>query len=163
MVKHLKQGYSLIELTIVVGLISILSIAISAIVLSTIVSSSRIKAQVRIRQTGDYAVGQLQTIIRNSREVSLCETASNSLLLLNEDGEETQLFLEGDQIASNSGVYLTPDDTAVTNFVLTCLPSDEAPELIRLSFTLGRAETGNLRTSENPSENFTTSVELRNR
>ncbi len=121
-----KKGYSLIELTIVVGLLSILSITISAIVLTTISSSSRIRNKVRVRQIGDYAVGQIETMIRNAREVLSCDSNNNLLILSNNDSNQTQIYLEGDQIASNSGVALTPDDITITNYDLTCLPSDSS-------------------------------------
>lgn len=157
-----KSGYSLIELTIVVGLISILSIAISAIVLTTTINSNRIKTQVRVRQTGDFAIGQIETIIRNSLNIVSCDSSGETVTLKNPDNQTTQLYFSLERIASNSGTYLTPADTQVSSFNVTCLPSDSSPQLVQVTFNLGRSDDTNQRSLENPVHTFSTSAEPRN-
>lgn len=162
MVLIMKKGYSLIELTIVVALISILSITISAIVLTTIVNSNRIRNQVKLRQAGDFALGQIGTLIRNSRHVLACDSVGSVITLENTDGGTTSFMLEGTQIASNSGVYLTPSDLETTNFSITCLPSDSEIRLVNIGFTLELPGGDEGKAAENPTASFATSAEVKN-
>lgn len=161
---HIYKGYSLVELVIVVGLVSVLSITISAIVLTTIVNGTRLRNEVRIRQTGDYAVGQIETIIRNSLKVTACNSATNTVTISGPDHLATTISLSATQIASSSAAtqYLTPTDTVTTLFDINCLPTDTDPSLINISFTLGKVGGASLKTIENVTENFSTSVQVRN-
>lgn len=163
----MKKGYSLVELTISIGLISLLTLSISIIVLSSIVSSHRLRTLVHVRQVGDYTIGQLERLVRNARSLESCDSIAHTLSLTNQDGNLTNILFDGDtsRIASSSAsqsFYLTPTDLSVSDFSLTCQPSDDFPELINVSFTLENALTPNARTIENPSIDFSTSIELRN-
>lgn len=161
-----KAGFSLVELTIVVGLVALLAVAISSIVLVTIIQTTRVRNQIRTRQVGDYTIGQLQTMIRNAREVVACDSTANALEIGNPDGDTT-LFIEetvglATAIASNSGQYLTTQDTTTNStFDLECLPSDTTPNLVKVSFDLQKIDGGE-RATENPAIHYETSVEIRN-
>lgn len=169
-----NKGYSLIELTIVVGLTSILAIAIAAIMMSSLLSSTRIRTAIKVRQTGDQALSQLQQLIRNARAVDLCvsddPTPENDYLIVTgQDGNQTTIETEEIatgyyRIASSSAIttyYLNTDDTPASAFNLTCLPSDAAPTLVRVSFTLTNSASS-ARPFENPNIIFETSAALRN-
>lgn len=163
--KNLSQGYSIIELTIVVGLLSILSITISAVVLSTIVNSTRLKNQIRIRQTGDFAIGQIATMIRNAKNIESCDESLDTISIRNPDNRISTLSLGGtNQIASSSAttVYMTPTDILSSNFEIICLPSTSEPQLVKISFTLEKSAVIQGKTIEMPKENFTLSAEIRN-
>ena len=162
-----KHGYSLIELTIVVGLVSLLAVAVSAIVFSTIVSSSRIKNLVLIRQSGDYAQGQIQTIVRNAKSVSSCDSTNDSLSFIGPDGYTTTISLDTDvaRIASVSAAYagyLTPADLEIPSFNITCSPNDSAPELVYLDFSIKKANNDGARSSEDPVLSFKSAIQFRN-
>jgi type II secretory pathway pseudopilin PulG len=161
-----KRGFSIIELTVVIGLIGLLAIAMAAIMLTTIVSSNRIRMLTKIKQSGDYAVTQLQSLIRNARGITLCNSLENTSTLINQDGGETIILLEEDdddvnRIASNSGSYLTPSDLLLTNYTLTCTPSDDQPNLITIGFDLSPLNTS-VKSTENATLHFAVSAELRN-
>lgn len=161
-----SKGFSVIELTVVIGLLSILSLAISAIMLSTIVSSNRVRTLTKIKQAGDYALNQLQSLTRNARGVIACDSGLNTVTLLNRDTNQTSLLLESDangipRIASNSATYLTPGNLRVTNFNLDCQPDDDNPRLISVSFDLSTA-VASTKNIENATLHFSTTSELRN-
>lgn len=161
-----KRGFSIIELTVVIGLISLLALAMSAIMLSTIVSSNRIRRNTKIKQAGDYAVNQLQSLIRNSRGIVSCDSLSSTSTTDNPDGGTTTILMEQDsngvdRIASNSGVYLTPADLKITNYSLNCLPDDSNPKLVNISFDLSSLVTST-KAIENSTLHFTVTAELRN-
>lgn len=162
----MKKAYSLIELTIVVGLVALLSVGIASIVLSSIVQSSRIRNQIKSRQAGEYTIGQMQQMVRNAREIADCDSAGNTITIINIDGDSTTFLSEitgtATRIASNSGYFLTPEDvTAGTSFNIACSPDDINPSLVKISFDLKR-NLDTPRESENPPVHFETSVSLRN-
>jgi prepilin-type N-terminal cleavage/methylation domain-containing protein len=163
-----KSGFSLIELIIVIGLLSLLMLAISSTMLMSIVSSNRIRTATKVKQAGNYALGQIQTMIRSAKTISSCtpNLPSPSLTVINPDGGDTTIFaeLDGDgttRIASNSGTYLTPDNLETSSFSITCEPSQVEPTLIKVSFDL-QGKLATERPSSNPILHFETSVNLRN-
>lgn len=162
---ELKKGTSIIELTVVIGLISLLALAISAIMLTTTVSSNRLRRATQIKQAGDFALTQIQTLIRNSREILSCDPDENTLTLINPDGGATDIMTELDgestRLASNSAIYITPDNLTVSNFSLSCEPTLIKPSLIKVSFDLTHLDSsGNDR--ENSRLHFETTTSIRN-
>lgn len=163
MVKH--QGFSLIELIVVIGLLSLLTLAISSIMLTSILSSNRVRLTTKIKQSGNYALGQIQNMIRNAKSLETCNSVDSELILTNQDGGSTAVVMEIDagginRVASNSGIYLTPETINVSTFSINCEPSDETPALIKISFDLHTANKSISR--QNPSLHFETSINLRN-
>lgn len=160
-----KSGFSLIELIIVIGLIAMLMLALSSAMLMSIVSSNRIRTTTRTKQIGNFALDQIQGIIRNSKDISICN--SSVVTVSNQDGTTSTISVEGSRITSNSNIYLTPSGTTTTNFQFSCLPGDTPPisgqeksNVIKVSFYLKDATT--TRDTENPSLYFETSINLRN-
>jgi type II secretory pathway pseudopilin PulG len=160
----LKKGSSIIELVVVIGLISLLALAMSAIMLTTIISSNRVRRLTQIKQAGDLALTQIQTLIRNSRSIELCDATNYILTTVNPDGGLTTLLTEtvGNtvRIASNSGTYLTPEHLTVNTFRITCEPNIN-PTFFKVSFDVTHAEgSGNDR--ENATLHFETTTSIRN-
>lgn len=157
---EMKKGTSIIELVVVIGLISLLALAMSAIMLTTIVSSNRVRRLTQIKQAGDYALGQIQTLIRNARSIESCDPDTDTLTTINPDGGLTEISLTNARIASNSGIYLTQDTLTASAFSITCEPITE-PVLFQISFDLSQgSDSGNAR--ENATLHFETTTTLRN-
>jgi prepilin-type N-terminal cleavage/methylation domain-containing protein len=160
----LKKGFSLIELIVVIGLLSLLMLAISSTMLMSMVSSNRIRTTTKVKQAGNYALGQIQSMVRSAKAITTCEPTIPSLVLINPDGGTTEILIEADggndRIASNSGIYVTPENMVVTAFSLTCEPDTVSPTLIKISFNLqdNRSNTS----TQNPILHFETSVNTRN-
>lgn len=161
-----KSGFSIIELIVVVGLISLLGIAISAIMLASITSSNRVRTVTKIKQAGDHTITQLQTLVRNARAILSCTTPTQ-LTLQNPDGGQTLLIIELDsngnkRVASGSGNFLTPEDLRVsTNNFITCSPSDLVVQAVTFSFDLEN-RVASTKSTEHPVLHFETTTELRN-
>jgi len=157
-----KPGYTLIELTIVVGLVTILAIGISSVVLMNTVTANRTRSLAHLRETGDYSLNQAKQLIRNAKTITSCNSTTHTLTLTNPDGGSTTLYLffeeELGRIASNSGTYLTPNTINIKDFSLTCFPDDYEPSLIKINFTAIPATPN----ATEPSLIFETSVSLRN-
>ena len=166
-----KNAFSLIELIVVIGLLSLLMLAISSTMLMSLVSSNRIRTTTKIKQAGNYAIGQMQSMIRSAKSVVECKNTSDTtnpyITLVNPDGDVTTLSSELDDagythVASNSGIYLTPTNTDLgTSFSLNCEPDADAPNLVKISFDLKESST-NTPTSHTPNLHFETSVNIRN-
>ena len=157
-----KTGFSLIELTVVIGLLTLLMLAISGVMLMSIISSNRIRSATKTKQAGSYVINQMQTMIRNARSIESC-TAPSTMVINNIDGKSTTFLPESNgsytRIASNSGTYLTPDYIDAQNLSITCSPATN-PNLVELSFDL--QSTRAARATENPLLHFETSITLRN-
>lgn len=160
----LKSGFSLIELTVVVGLLGVLTLAISTIMLTSILTSNRIRTTTKVKQAGAYTLTQIQSLLRSSKAVALCDSSDASISVIGQDGGVTQIAQQIDggttRIASGSGLYLTPADVRVESFTLNCTPSDAAPTLVKVSFDL-RSTIATSQT-QNPLLHFETSINLRN-
>ncbi len=159
-----KQGYTLIELTVVVGLVSILAISITAIMLSSLLSSTQIRRLIQVKQTGDYTINQIEQLLRNAQAITTCSSANNTITFVNQDGGETTISLSDSKIASSSSQatsYFNDATIPATNFNLDCFPDDSQPNLVKISFTLTPMINSN-RPLDKPQINFETSVELRN-
>jgi prepilin-type N-terminal cleavage/methylation domain-containing protein len=160
----LKRGFSLIELTVVIGLLSVLTLAISMVMLTSIITSNRVRTTTKVKQAGNYAMGQMQGMLRSSKAITDCDNTDETITFVNPDGGVTQLLSQSDgshtRIASNSGTYLTPDTTSTTSFGITCEPTESDPTLIKVSFEL--QDTHTTRATENPILHFETSINLRN-
>lgn len=163
-----KPGFSLIELIVVIGLLSLLMLAISGTMLMSIVSSNRIRTTTKIKQAGNYALGQIQGMIRSAKSIETCYGGdeTSSITLVNPDGNITTITSEIDEegqtrIASNSATYLTPANMELSLFTLSCEPTTSDPSLIKVSFGLKDKLTTSRKTG-NPTLHFETSINIRN-
>lgn len=165
-----NKGFTLVELVIVVGLTAILTIAITAIIMSSLLTSNRIRTLVDVRQSGSYAISQIEKMIRGAQSMpsSACTTA-NAITINNFDGDDTTFSLVNvggvDKIASVSATkpstyYLTPDGMEVENFSITCTPLVK-PTSVKVSFTIKNISSST-RPFENASVDFQTSIRPRN-
>lgn len=160
-----KTGFSLIELIIAIGLIAMLMLAISSSMLMSIISSNRIRNLTKIKQAGNFALDQIQGIIRNAKDITICN--SSTVTVVNQDGTTSTISLISNRLATNIDTYITPanlDVDATTLF--NCQPNDttstsvEKTNLIKIAFTL---KDLNIEASkENPVLQFETSINLRN-
>jgi type II secretory pathway pseudopilin PulG len=156
----IKHGYSLVELTVVIGLICLLTLAISSIMLTSILSSNRIRTATKTKQSGSYAISQIQGLIRNAKNINVCDSDNGIITLTSGDGGVTTIIAENNNIASNSGIYLNPPNTTTSSFNVTCNPSDTDPSFIQVSFDLQSNSSSS--TKENPLLHFETSVDVLN-
>lgn len=160
-----KKGFSIIELIIVVGLLAILMLAISSSMLMSVISSNRIRTATKTKQAGNYALDQIQGLIRNSKDISVCN--QDSVTVTNQDGTTATIELDGTRLISNLDVFLTPEGTTTsTSALFTCLPTDtdatteNKTNLIKISFDM--RDSADSRATENPTLHFETSINLRN-
>ncbi|MEI8232796.1 MAG: type II secretion system protein [bacterium] len=152
----IKTGFSLIELVVVIGLLSLLMLAISGTMMMSVVSSTRIRTTTKVKQAGNYAMDQISFMIRNAKSITNCNASTKEVALINPDGGQTTFSLSSSRIASVSATtaYLTPSNLTVSNYALDC----SVTNLVKLSFYLKDSTL----TKGNPNLYFETSINTRN-
>ena len=161
----MKTGFSLIELIVVLGITTLLVISITSVAMTSLLNTTRVRNLIHSRQAGDATISQFQTSIRNAHSIDSCNSDDNTITITNPDGNTTSFLTETVngyiRIASNSGQYLTPADTTITNFDLNCFPTDIAPNLVQIKFSITNANVGG-RSIETPTIPYDTSIQIRN-
>lgn len=154
-----KNGFTLVELLVVVGITAMAGIMVANIFLTNLRTTAKAKALTEVKQNGDYALAVMERMIRNAKELSPCSGSGMSLTLLNPDEDTTTFDCSGDQIASNSG-FLSANNLKVTNCSLICEKPQGKPAVVTISFTLKKkgAALGKEFTAEIP---FQTTVSTR--
>lgn len=176
---HQQQGYSLIELLVVIGITVILMVTAVALFFTTLQGGGRTAGAEYAKQIGQNTVNQLTYLIRNARRIVpnregiTCANGMVSLGVEGLDGGITYLYSDqtnAGRIASNSGTFLTPSDIYVTSaLAIDCTPAnyaqagwDGSPPRITIRFTLQKGQTGVDKQRDIIAIPFESTVTLRN-
>jgi len=162
-----KNGFTLIEMMIVVSLLGIIAVVGSGAFFSILRGSTKTKTLQMVKQNGDYAISVMERMIRNARAlVSPTEDSTvTSIKIKNPDGKETTFSCGGPQatIASN-GASLLSSEVKVNNcniFEVTVGQPEIRPAVVKINFNLS-PEVSSTRPEEQATVNFQTTVTLRN-
>lgn len=160
--EHGKQGYTLIELITVTGIMALFSLTLISIFLATLRSGTKTQALQQVHQNGDFALKTMSRMIRVADEVSSCGT---SVTLLNADGGQTIFSLVEDsgvsRVASNSSQYLTGISTQGSELSFTCYPGELGGLVVTIEFVLASGDEGGSQAQEKISQEFATSISTR--
>ena len=168
-----RHGFTLIELLIVIAIIVVLMLAASVVFMTFLISNSRINSAQLVKQEGQYALQQMEFLLRNAIELlpnelnQECETNMSEIKFNSIDGGITSLGIEEDgdtnKIASNSGIYLTSNSVEVTDGpTFDCTQdNDQSHPYINITFTLRKGTPGIDQTRDIVEETFTTGTTLR--
>lgn len=167
-----SQGFSLIEMLIVVTLTVMIIVSASSVLLSSMLSGGQVNTTKSIKQNGDYAIAQMTTSLRNAIKLlpndagETCDVGMNQLRFTSlDDGVTTYgravVTPTDARIASNSA-HLTSDAVFLADTLqFDCVQSaDGAVTNISIYFTLTRGNSGN-RITEVGSQDFNTTVTIR--
>lgn len=165
-----KNGFTLIEIIVVVGILGIIMVMGSNLFFSILRGSTKTKTLQLVKQNGDYAISVMGRMIRNARSVSGSES---SITIVNPDGMPTA-FSCGDidippdgnaEIASNSARLISNEVKVSSNcsnvFSVTTGEVGARPNVVTINFTLSQAGV-TTRLEEQASVNFQTTISLRN-
>jgi prepilin-type N-terminal cleavage/methylation domain-containing protein len=156
-----KNGFSLIELLIATGLVSILFLAISAMFMTFLVGNSSITFRKRIANEGNQALKTMEHYIRGARSAD-CSTA-NQITVEDPEGNVTTfslatsplvptLMMNGNPLTSN-GVAVISDEP------FTCTATGRNT-YVSINFEI--AARNRDQTLDQISEQFSSQVQLRN-
>jgi type II secretory pathway pseudopilin PulG len=177
----MKNGYTLIELVVVGGILVVISSLVTGILYTTLRSTTKTTVTTNVSQNGSYALSVITNIITSSTEVLNVDnqddfkdcTASprgSSIELQRLDGGVTTLMCtESGSIASQSAGGSSFDllntdavQIAQNNCSFTCKQSTvyDTP-VIEINFSLADKSTSSFK-EDQASADFDTSVVLRN-
>lgn len=157
-----KNGFSLIELLIATGLVSILFLTISAMFMTFLVGNSSIVFRKRVANEGNQALKTMEHYIRGARSAD-CITP-NQITLEDPDGNVTTfrlsdyltvptLMMNNSPLTSNGVAVTTPGD------LFTCTATGRNT-FVGINFELAVRNRG--QTLDQISEQFSSQVQLRN-
>ncbi|PWU22890.1 hypothetical protein C5B42_04880 [Candidatus Cerribacteria bacterium 'Amazon FNV 2010 28 9'] len=171
--KH-QDGYTLIELIVVVAITILLLVTVISMFYTAFVSGGKTTATEAVKEAGQYAMSQMEFFIENAHrlvpnaDATTCAVGMSSLGLQNQDLGTTIFQSEtvGNDVrlASNSGTYLTPSGMSVTSGpTFSCTqPADSSPATITISFTLQKGVVGVDKARDIVTIPFQSQVTLRN-
>ncbi len=168
-----QQGYTLVELVVVIGIVIVLLVSAVSLFYTTLIGGGKTNSAEAVKQAGQYALSQMSYLVYNSRKLIpnnqsvVCASGMTSLGIQNQDLATTifssQTVLGNVRIASNSGMYLTPGNmTVVSGPTFNCMqPTNGSPPVIQISFTLQKGIVGVDKPRDIISIPFTTQISLR--
>jgi len=99
----MKKGYTLIELLVVLGIFIVLATLLTTSLFSILKTNTKTKLMNAIRQNGSYAMDvMIKEIVGGTISVDNCQSSSDSLTILNSNGNEITFSCRGEEIASDS-------------------------------------------------------------
>lgn len=139
-----SSGFTYIELLVVVVILGILMVGMSNLFFSVIRGGGKVDVGTEIKQNGQQALANMETLIRNSDSVSSCSPIpGQSIVLTGKDGGTTTLLCDltnpaTGYIASNSA-RLTSTKAVVTDCTFTCDTTVGKAPLVGIIFTVTQA------------------------
>ena len=159
-VNPLTQGFSLIEMLVVITLLVMLALIGVSLFLGTLTNANKATIALSLKQQGENAMSQMVNMIRSAARIESC--SASSLTIRNPDGQTTQFTLSGTKIASNSGLYLTSDDVVVTaGPTFTCTLENGVYTFANITFTLKKGNSATDKPIEVVQQVFTAGVGVR--
>lgn len=168
-----QRGFTLIELLIVTTLSIMLMLTAGALFTTILLSSNRTDVNQTIKAEGEYALAQMEYLLRNAIEIrpnSLGQTCTAGMTEITFRGvDEGVTTLTGVQdaqgvprIASNSAQLTSDSVELVSGPVFDCTQTNDlTQQYVTVSFTLSRPATTFGATPTEIQQTFTTGVNLR--
>lgn len=170
-----ENGFTLVELLVVVTLSIMLMLAASAMFFMFLIGNTKTVAIQRVKSEGEFALSQMEFLLRNAVELvdnsngDTCTQNMTDIVLVSIDNGVTTLFAEEDptdglmKIASNSGTYMTSAAVELTNGPeFDCVQgADGVSQYVTIQFSLRRGTPGIDQPRDIVEKTFTTGVNVR--
>ncbi len=168
-----QQGFTLMELIVVSGLMVIIIVTVSSLFFSSLKGATKTSFVNETKQNGDFALSTMERMIRNAKNIPNmsinCASLSRSSITIENPDNRTTTFTcptasEG-QIASNSG-FLTSSRQAVSVYpagcFFICSKQGISPAIVKIKFNIHNLSAVVARPEENIDIDYETSVVVRN-
>jgi len=160
-----QDGFTLIEILAVSGILVLLSITIVSLFISILRGGTKAEVVQEIRQGGDFALKAMSQVIRNAQFVAVDDcseagTSGSSIIVVDQSNNPVLFSLESDRIASDSS-YLTSSRVKASGLSFICYDRDLGNQVVTVSFSLSLGEEPGAKAQEKQTEEFKTSVSLR--
>ncbi len=160
------QGYSLVELMVVVVLLAVLVTTMVGLFLTTLTSGGKANSLARIKEEGDYAMSTMERLIRSGSNADctaadeltvteLSDAPSAPSSIYNRDGTRLRIRTNG---STGPTRLITSDNVIVTSLTFNCTEGTgfNQGDMVTIEFVMRAA--GDLQTTET----FNSRVVLRN-
>lgn len=158
-----SQGFTLIEMLVVVALIALLMVGVTNLMLATLRGGGKANAISTVRENGGVALERMERHIRYARVVACSENSSIKVANISTGEELTYAHNAGSGSITEgypgSITSITGSSVVVRNFRLACPDTSDdlfAPDIVRISFEVQHSQNTSV------SEFFQTSIVLRN-
>jgi prepilin-type N-terminal cleavage/methylation domain-containing protein len=150
-----QLGFTLIEILMSVSLVGLIGVAAAGLFYTTLIGNSKKEVLTTVKQEGDYAIGQMEFLLRNAvalapdpnvaNSVATCAVGMTKISIRSKDNGITTFSIQNGKIASQSGtatpVYLTSDAVTIadspSDLVFNCSQaSTNRGTYINVGFTL---------------------------
>lgn len=177
-IKHRPNGFTIVELLVVVGSLALILYATTSFLLSSLSNSGKAENLKEVRQNGESAIKAIRSLLLTSSGVTgsgcyAVEPAAGaepqSISLVRDNNEVTIACLldeDGMYLASNSarlidnGVTIHQNTDSSYDCYIYCLQPPGGSAIVKLRFTLDLANQSGLKPKEQISQTFDTSISL---
>ncbi len=172
-----RNGYSLLELVLVLSILGIIIPAGFSIFMASMRAQLKVSLLQEVKRNGDTALSVMENLIKSRTQslqqldgTPICNVAgatysAGDVYFVDSEAQRFRFYLSTDQIASDSSAigssFLTNSKVAVTNFTLTCEKSNSfTPPIISIGYTVSQA-SDTTRSEEQARLDYLTKVRLR--
>lgn len=156
-----KQGFTLIEVITVSGLMALFALTIISIFLATLRGGNKAQLIQRLHQDGDFALNTMASTVRNGvsadctddLEVTMPTGAVITFALVDDNGVT--------RVASDSSYFLTGNIGSASAFDANCYQGYLGNQVVSIEFTLSAGQAAGSQVQEKLTQTFATSVSTR--
>ncbi len=162
-IRNTSQGFTLIEMMITIGLLSIFLVVLATLFTASIDVQTRSRTYSAVSNDGRFLLAQLDYDITRASAVTTpaaLGASASSLVLTISGNTYTYAISSGRlQLTDNTGAdYLTSSDDIISGLSFTKIGNSGGLETVRYTFTLAGPSTT---ASNNNSQTLTSTVERR--
>lgn len=159
-----QNGFTLIELMVAVSIIGVVLLAVTQMLVQSLVGAAKAEAITRVKSNGDTALVAIERTIRKGVNINSCY--NNQITFeVSDSSQPARIEINGTEIRireSNVWRSITGSEVNANSFSITCVDEPIGRrDKVRIEFNL--SYNGGARASRNVSTNFYTSVMMRNK
>ncbi len=162
-----SAGFTLIEVLVVTALVVMLLVGATGMFLGFMAGAAKNNARQKIKDEGNNALTQIEYLLRNSRRVESCSSASSPNISFSTlGGEVLTISRNGNRLYLTStnpdtgSLYLSGEETVATSLGFQCFQSASGKgQYVEVNFSLRNGATVD---SASVEEDFSSGVLLRN-
>lgn len=172
-----KNGFSLLELVLVLSILGIIVPAGFSMFMASMRAQLKVSILQEVKRNGDTALSVIENLIKSRTQslqqldgTPICNSSGSSYALgdvyfVDPEAQRFRFHMSGNQIASDSSSigssFVTSPKVAVTNFSITCEKETSfTPPIISIGYTVSQARE-TTRAEEQSTLDYLTKVRLR--
>jgi len=122
-----KNGFSLLEVLVVLAVFSLLAIVSTTVILLSVRGTKKSDTSSRVRQNVDHAVSIIERQVRNATSISSCPNNDPNILdYFDQDGNPTSFTCFANPVdgyIASGSAKITADEVIVESCIIRCVPA----------------------------------------